>query len=102
RKLPVVNEETNQIEIHKIVDVGVAIDERIAEGIYFHHSLMDLKAYMENPKQLEIPTPISPETLAELKLKEFEKLPHIDISRERSIGAMFAEDLTRSSIENTL
>lgn len=98
RKFPVVNEETDQVEIHDVIDVGVAIDERIAEGIYFHHTLKDLKSYMENPKQLEIPAPISPETLAELKLKDFETLPHIDISRERSIGAMFAEDLTSSSL----
>ncbi|WP_457557022.1 2-oxo acid dehydrogenase subunit E2 [Candidatus Harpocratesius sp.] len=100
RKIPVVNEETDQIEIHKVVDVGVAIDERIAEGIYFHYTLSDLKTFIENPKQLEIPSSISPETLAELKLRDFSSLPHIDLARERSIGAMFAEDLTSTTIEH--
>lgn len=100
RKVPRVNEKTNAVEIRTVVDVGVAIDERIAEGIYFHHTLKDLQVFMENPKQLEIPPAISSDTLSELRLKDFSTLPRVDIASEKSIGALYTQEITSSSVEH--
>ena len=97
RKIPVVNEASNQVEPRTIVDVGISIDERIAEGIYFHRILQDLADFMENPEQLATPHPFSDEHIASLKLKDFNSLPTVDPSKELTIGDIIAKDLIEKS-----
>lgn len=42
-----------KIEIRKVLDVGITIDERIADGFYFAKSLKLLEYFFENPSTLE-------------------------------------------------
>lgn len=42
-----------KVEIRKVLDVGITIDERIADGFYFAKSLKLLEYFFENPKILE-------------------------------------------------
>ena len=42
-----------KVEIRKVLDVGITIDERIADGFYFAKSLKLLEYFFENPKVLE-------------------------------------------------
>ena len=46
--------------VHETVDIGMTIDERIADGVYFSKSVRLLKAILANPECLELPldTPI--------------------------------------------
>ncbi|MHA1611798.1 MAG: 2-oxo acid dehydrogenase subunit E2, partial [Promethearchaeota archaeon] len=99
RRIPVVNEETGQVESRTVVDVGIAIDERIAEGIYFHRILQDMQSFMESPVQLEIPHPFTEEHIASLKLKDFNTLPHVDMEKEITIGDLIVKDLIGTSVK---
>lgn len=42
-----------KVEIRKVLDVGITIDERIADGFYFAKSLKLLEYFFENPSTLE-------------------------------------------------
>ena len=42
-----------KVEIRKMLDIGITIDERIADGFYFAKSLKLLEYIFENPKTLE-------------------------------------------------
>ncbi|MHA1520580.1 MAG: 2-oxo acid dehydrogenase subunit E2 [Promethearchaeota archaeon] len=99
RRIPVVNEETGQVESRTVVDVGIAIDERIAEGIYFHRILQDMQSFMESPVQLETPHPFTEEHIASLKLKDFNTLPHVDMEKEITIGDLIVKDLIGTSVK---
>ena len=56
RKVPVVNEEGN-IEARTVTDIGITIDERISEGMYYIRALKCFKNYVENPETMEkVPT----------------------------------------------
>jgi len=51
KKVPVVEKDT--ITIKKVCEMGVAVDERICDGLYFANSLKLMKKYLENPHLLE-------------------------------------------------
>jgi len=51
KKIPVA--EKDEIKIKKVCEMGVAIDERICDGLYFANSLKLMKKYLENPYLLE-------------------------------------------------
>jgi len=39
--------------VAKVMKVGVVVDERICDGLYYGNSLREFKKYMEDPKVLE-------------------------------------------------
>ena len=53
RQEPVVNPLTEQLEVGKVLRLGVVIDERICDGFYYAKSIKLVKKYMSNPKLLE-------------------------------------------------
>lgn len=53
-KHPVYDEEGN-MELHECVDLGLTIDERIADGVYFAKSIRLLRAILKNPEILDEP-----------------------------------------------
>lgn len=55
----------NKKEIRKILNIGITIDERIADGFYFAKSLKYLEYFFENPETLED----NADTLYDIKLK---------------------------------
>lgn len=50
---PVVNEQTNQLEVGKVLRMGLVIDERICDGFYYAKSIKFVRKLMENPVLLE-------------------------------------------------
>ncbi|MGM0431091.1 MAG: 2-oxoacid:acceptor oxidoreductase [Spirochaetota bacterium] len=48
-------DEQDNEQIKDTLDLGVTIDERIAEGFYFMKAIKLLQYYMENPSELEEP-----------------------------------------------
>ncbi len=59
KKRPVYNED-GSYEMRDTVDLGLTVDERIADGFYFSRTIKLLKKILENPELLEQPasTPI--------------------------------------------
>ena len=55
RKEPTVNAETNELEVGKVLRIGVVIDERICDGFYYAKSIKLIKKFLNNPKLLEEP-----------------------------------------------
>ncbi len=49
---PVVNQRTKEIYPKKIMKMGVVVDERITDGLYNSHSLMEFKKIIEKPEIL--------------------------------------------------
>ena len=43
------------MELHECVDLGLTIDERIADGVYFAKSVKMLREIMKNPELLDLP-----------------------------------------------
>lgn len=76
---PVVNEETNEIEVGKVLKMGFVSDERFVDGLYYSNTLKLVRKYLNNPELLlENPNEWTP-TKNELKqdkayLKQQEKL----------------------------
>ena len=54
-----------KVKIRKMLDVGITIDERIADGFYFAKSLKLLEYLFENPETLEN----SANTIYDIKLR---------------------------------
>ena len=52
---PVYGEDGQITDNHEFVDLGLTVDERIADGYYFSRSVMLLKHLLENPEDLEKP-----------------------------------------------
>ena len=52
-------------EMRKTVEIGLTIDERIADGYYYSGTIQLLKYLLQNPELLELPagTPVEPELL---------------------------------------
>lgn len=50
---PVVNTNTNQLEVGKVLKMGVVIDERICDGFYYAKSIKLIRKYLLNPQLLE-------------------------------------------------
>lgn len=53
-KYPVYDENGN-MEMHDCLDLGLTIDERIADGVYFAKSIRLLRAILKNPEILDMP-----------------------------------------------
>lgn len=53
-KYPVYDENGN-MEMHDCLDLGLTIDERIADGVYFAKSIRLLRAILKNPDVLDMP-----------------------------------------------
>lgn len=54
KKRPFCDEEGN-VQMRNSVDLGLTIDERIADGYYYSKSVRLLKTLLENPELLELP-----------------------------------------------
>lgn len=53
-KAPFYDDEGN-VTMHEVVNLGLTIDERIADGVYFAKSIKILRKLIENPELLEKP-----------------------------------------------
>lgn len=53
-KHPIYDEDGN-MELHECVDLGLTIDERIADGVYFAKSVKLLRELIKNPELLDLP-----------------------------------------------
>ncbi len=49
---PVVNEETGEIEVGKVLKMGFVSDERFVDGLYYANTLKVLRKYLSNPDLL--------------------------------------------------
>ena len=47
--------EDGHIEMHEMLDLGLTIDERLADGYYYSRTVELLKTLLENPELLELP-----------------------------------------------
>lgn len=54
KKRPFYDDEGN-VTMHESVDLGLTIDERIADGYYYSQTVRLLKKLLENPELLELP-----------------------------------------------
>jgi len=54
KKRPFYDDEGN-VDMRLSVDLGLTIDERIADGYYYAKSIRLLKKLLENPELLELP-----------------------------------------------
>jgi hypothetical protein len=55
RYLPTVNKETNQVESVKMLEMGISMDERFVDGLYYSRTLKLIRTYFNNLSLLEIP-----------------------------------------------
>lgn len=53
-------DENGNVTLRPVIDLGITVDERIADGLYFANSLKILRKLCENPELLELPanTPV--------------------------------------------
>lgn len=58
-KAPVLNKD-GESEIRDVVNFGITLDERIADGFYFARCVRLLKEYIEHPECLELPVKEDP------------------------------------------
>ncbi len=72
-KEAIVNEETDVIEIKRLVDLKFSFDERIAEGFYAGPSVYMLNNFIENPELLEKPPELTDEMLDKLMLEKYKE-----------------------------
>ena len=49
---PVVNDETNKIEVGKVLKMGFVSDERFVDGLYYSNTLKLVRKYLKNPELL--------------------------------------------------
>ena len=48
-------DDNGNVEMRMSVDLGMTIDERIADGYYYAKTMRLLKTLLENPQLLELP-----------------------------------------------
>ncbi|MDR2867274.1 MAG: hypothetical protein LBV55_01240 [Acholeplasmatales bacterium] len=53
--LPRVNKETNQVEAIKMLEMGISMDERFVDGLYYSRTLKLIRTYFTNLSLLEQP-----------------------------------------------
>ena len=64
---PVVNQDTGELEVGKILKMGFVSDERFVDGLYYANTLKLMRKYLENPELLlENPNTFTP-TKKEIK-----------------------------------
>ncbi|MEG2002254.1 MAG: 2-oxo acid dehydrogenase subunit E2, partial [Clostridia bacterium] len=57
-KLQAVYDDIGQVEMRKIIPLGITIDERIADELYFSRSINLLKHLLQHPEELEKPAEV--------------------------------------------
>ncbi|MBY8999549.1 MAG: 2-oxo acid dehydrogenase subunit E2 [Candidatus Heimdallarchaeota archaeon] len=72
-KSQIINENSDEIEIRKVMDLKISIDDRIAPGSYTGPTINLFKDLIENPEPLLIPPELSDEQLDKLMLKKYKK-----------------------------
>ena len=72
-KAPVINEETDNIEVKNVMNLRISIDDRIASGSYTGPTIDMLKDLIENPEPLLNPPDLTEEQLDKLMLKKYKK-----------------------------
>jgi hypothetical protein len=74
---PVVNQETGELEVGKVIKIGTVIDERICDGFYYAKSIKLIRKFILNPKLLEegyvIPEEQKVYTKRQLKMQKKEQ-----------------------------
>ena len=78
---PVVNPLTEQIEVGKVLRIGVVVDERICDGFYYAKSIKLIKKYMNNPELLQQPFELS----EELKKINYTKEQWKEIKKQKKV-----------------
>jgi len=73
RKAQIIDEETDEVSIRKVMDVRISIDDRIAPGSYTGPTVDMLKNFIENPEPLVNPPELTDEQLDKLMLKKYKK-----------------------------
>jgi pyruvate/2-oxoglutarate dehydrogenase complex dihydrolipoamide acyltransferase (E2) component len=53
--LPKVNPETGNVESTKIIQLGISLDDRLVDGLYFSHVLKTSKRLFADVSKLEQP-----------------------------------------------
>lgn len=72
-KAAVVNQETEEIQVKKVMNLRISIDDRIADGAYTGPAVYMLKDLIEKPESLIDPPELTHEQLDKLKLKKYKK-----------------------------
>lgn len=73
RKAQIIDEETDEVSIRKVMDLKVSIDDRIASGIYTGPSIDMLVDLVENPEPLLEKPKLTDEQLDKLMLAKYKK-----------------------------
>lgn len=68
-KAPIIDQETEEILVHPMMQLRLNIDERVADGIYWVRTVKLLKNFIQNPSLMEEPIDVTDELLDKLKLK---------------------------------
>lgn len=72
-KAQLINEETDEITIRKVMNLKIGIDDRIAPGSYTGPTIDLLKDLIEHPEPLLQPPDLTEEQLDKLMLKKYKK-----------------------------
>jgi hypothetical protein len=72
-KAQIINEETDEVDIRKVMDLRISIDDRIAPGSYTGPTIELFKELIENPEPLLKPPELTDEQLDKLMLKKYKK-----------------------------
>ncbi|MCG3223559.1 MAG: 2-oxo acid dehydrogenase subunit E2 [Candidatus Heimdallarchaeota archaeon] len=72
-KAPLINEETDNIEVKNVMNLRISIDDRIASGSYTGPTIDMLKDLIENPEPLVEPPTLTDKQLDKLMLKKYKK-----------------------------
>ena len=67
----VVDQETRQVKVARVLDLDFNIDERVVDGIYWGRVLEIIRDFIENPAQLMKPVNVTEELLEQLQLKDY-------------------------------
>ncbi len=72
-KVQLLNQETEKIDIRKVMELKICIDDRITPGIYSGPTIEILRKLIENPEPLIEPPDLTDEQLDKLMLKKYKK-----------------------------
>ncbi len=72
-KAAVVNQETEEIVVKKVMNCRISIDDRIADGAYTGPAVYMLRDLIESPESLVDPPELTHEQLDKLMLKKYKK-----------------------------
>lgn len=71
-----VSDRSGEVKVEKMMNLGLVLDERVADGLYYGNSVRLLLKYLENPELLKTPLP-EPELTGKAlkkKLKQEKKM----------------------------